>query len=134
MKIDVDPSSPVPLYSQIVQRVRQLVASGALRSGDRLPTVREIAATARVNRNTAARAVQALETAGVVRTRVGQGTFVADGRPRLDATGRDAALDAALDRLLVEAHGLGVPLEELGWRLGRRIDAFRYRRREADGE
>jgi len=132
VKVDLDPTSPVPLYAQIVDRVRQLVASGALRPGDRLPTVREMAASARVNRNTAARAVQALEAAGIVRTRVGQGTFVVDGKVRMDAASRDAALDAALDRFLVEAHALGVPLEELSWRLGRRIDAFRRRRGEPE--
>ena len=135
MQLDLDSRSPVPLYLQIAEQVRRLVALGALRPGDRLPTIREMAAQSRVNRNTAARAIQLLETEGVVRTRVGSGTFVVeDGHPRIDAARRDAAIERALDHLVVEAYTLGVPLEELGWRLSRRIEAFRRRRESAKGE
>ena len=125
MELDLDPSSPVPLYLQLVEQVRRLVALGALRPGDQLPTVRELAVRTRVNRNTVGRAIQHLERDGVVRTRVGQGTFVvSDGASSIDPARRERALEEALDRLLIEAHTLGVPLEELGWRLSRRIDAF----------
>lgn len=134
MELNLDPASPVPLYAQIVEQVRRLIALGALRPGDRFLTVRELAVRTRVNRNTAARAVQELERDGIVRTRVGQGTFVADGLPAVDAGRRDAELEAVLDRLLVEAHSLGVPLEELGWRLSKRIDAFRMRRASAGAD
>jgi GntR family transcriptional regulator len=135
MIFDLDPESPVPLYQQIVEQVRGLVALGALRAGDRLPTVRDLAVRGRINRNTAARAIQQLEHEGVVRTRVGQGTFVADGAGRVvDREARDAAVDAALDRVVIEAHLAGVPLEELGWRLSRRVDGFRKRRQGAGAE
>jgi GntR family transcriptional regulator len=125
-----DPTSPVPLYAQIVEEVRHMVALGALRTGDRFLTVRELAARTRVNRNTAARAIQELERAGVVRTRVGQGTFIADGVPALSAERRDEIVDEALDRVVRDAHNAGVPLEELGWRLSRRIERFRRSRSE----
>lgn len=132
--IVIDPASPVPRYLQIVEQVRRLIALGALRAGDRLPTVRELAVQVRVNRNTAARAIRELESAGLVRTRVGQGTFVSAEAGPVDRASRDANVDRLLDRLLVEAHTLGLPLEELGWRLSRRIDRFRQRReREATG-
>lgn len=126
--IEVNPSSDVPLYRQIAEQFRRLIALGALRPGDRLPTVRELAASSRVNRNTAARAIQQLESEGVVRTRVGQGTFVEDGASRVDRARSDAALDESIDRLLFEAHAFAVPLEELGWRLSRRIERFNKRR------
>ncbi len=129
--LTLDPASPVPLYVQLVEQVRRLLALRALRPGDRFLTVRELASRLRINRNTAARAIQELEREGLVRTRVGQGTFVADAPPRTDPVRRDAALDAALDRLVVEAHSLGVPLEELGWRLSRRVEAFRATRAAA---
>lgn len=125
-----DPTSPVPLYVQIVEQVRRMVALGALRTGDRFLTVRELASRMRVNRNTAARAIQELERAGVVRTRVGQGTFIADGVPTVSAARRDEILDEALDRVVSEAHALRVPLEELGWRLSRRVERFRRHRAE----
>ena len=127
--IEIDPTSPVPLYRQIADQMRRLIAMGALKPGDRVPAVRELAVTTRVNRNTAARAIQYLESEGVVRTRVGQGTFVEDSAPRIDRMQRDRAIDASLERLLVEAHTTGLPLEELGWRLSKRIEEFRRRRR-----
>ncbi len=123
-----DPASPVPLYAQIAEEVRRLVSLGGLRPGDRFLTVRELAAHARVNRNTAARAIQELERAGLVRTRVGLGTFIADDPPVLPPAERDGILDAALDRVVADAQALRVPLEELGWRLSRRIEAFRSAR------
>ena len=107
---DLDPSSPVPIYVQIIDQVRREIALGALREVDRLPTVRELAVQYRVNRNTVARAIQELERDGIVRTRVGQGTFVADGSPRLAESDREAILGAQIDRLLIEAHTLGIPL------------------------
>jgi len=133
--IEIDPASPIPRYLQIVQQIRRLVALGALRPGERLPTVRELAVLARVNRNTAARAVHRLESEGLVRTQVGQGTFVAAAPEPVDRARREESVDEMIDRLLIEAHTLGMPLEELGWRLSRRIDRFRRRReREADGD
>ncbi|MCP3980070.1 MAG: GntR family transcriptional regulator [bacterium] len=132
--IEIDPTSPVPLYQQIAEQFRRLIALGALRPGDRLPTVRELAVRSRVNRNTAARAIQQLEAEAVVRTRVGQGTFVLESAVPVDRAESDAAVDELIDRLLVEAHTLGVPLEELGWRLSRRIDRFRRERDAATRE
>ena len=123
--IQLDPQSPVALYLQISEQIRRLVALGALRPGDRLPTVRELAARTRVNRNTAARAIQQLESEGLVRTRVGQGTFVADGAPRVGRERLGRVVDAAIDRLLVEASTAGVALDDLAERLETRIERFR---------
>ena len=125
MTIQLDPSSPVPIYLQIVDQVRRLIALGALRPGDQLPPVRDLAAQIRINRNTAARAIQELEREGVVRTQVGQGTFVAQEPPAADLTTGEQAVDAQCDRLIVEARARQVPLEQLPSRLWRRIDAFR---------
>ncbi len=134
MILDVDPQSPVPLYLQIVEQVRRLLALGALKPGDRFLTVRELGARARVNRNTAARAIAHMEQDGLVRTRVGQGTFIADGAPLLNSGKRDAALDTAIEKLLVEAHSLGIPPEELGWRLHRKLEHFARARRGREKE
>ena len=134
MILELDPQSPIPLYLQIVEQVRRLLALGALKPGERFLTVRELGARARVNRNTAARAIAELEREGVVRTRVGQGTFIADGAPVMKAADREAALDTAIEKLLVEAHGLGVPPEELGWRLHRKLEHFARARRGREKE
>ncbi len=134
MILELDPQSPIPLYLQIVEQVRRLLALGALKPGDRFLTVRELGVRARVNRNTAARAVTELERAGIVRTRVGQGTFIAENAAALAPKELDAALDAAIETLLVEAHTLGVPPEELGWRVQRKLEHFARARRDRERE
>ena len=134
MILELDPQSPIPLYLQIVEQVRRLLALGALKPGDRFLTVRELGVRARVNRNTAARAVTELERAGIVRTRVGQGTFIAENVATLAPKDLEAALDAAVEALLVEAHTLGVPPEELGWRVQRKLEQFARARRAGEKE
>jgi GntR family transcriptional regulator len=134
MILGLNPQSPVPLYLQIVEQVRRLMALGALKPGERFLTVRELGVRARVNRNTAARAIAELERDGLVRTRVGQGTFIADGGVTMTSKEREAALDAALEALLVEAHALGVPPEEIGWRLQRKLEHFARARRDREKE
>lgn len=134
MILDLNPQSPVPLYLQIVEQVRRLMALGALKPGERFLTVRELGLKARVNRNTAARAVAELERDGLVRTRVGQGTFITDGAVAMTPKDRETALDAAIETLLVEAHALGVPPEEIGWRLQRKLEHFARARRDREKE
>jgi GntR family transcriptional regulator len=130
--IDVDPRNPLPLYLQLIEQLRRQIVLGALRPGDRLPTVRELAARARVNRNTAARAIQALEGQGLVWTRVGQGTFVADDAAEARSAAHRAALEAALDRLIDEASSLGAELARLPEGLARRIEAREGERGEEE--
>lgn len=120
--IEIDPSSPVALYLQISGQFRRLIALRALLPGDRLPTVRELAVQVRVNRNTAARAIQHLEGAGLVTTRVGRGTFVERSTVAVDRARRDQVVDRAIDLLLVEARTVGLPLEELGGRVARAVE------------
>jgi GntR family transcriptional regulator len=118
--LDLDPALPTPLYLQLVEGVRRLVAIGALRPGDRLPPVRDLAVQLRLNRNTVARAVQELEAQGVVRTRVGQGTFVAEHALAAGGASRETLLDAAIDRLLDESEALAIPAATLAGRVAAR--------------
>ena len=134
MELHLDPTGPVPLYLQMVEQIRNLISTGALRPGDRLPAVRDLAARARVNRNTAARAVQQLVQEGLVVARVGQGTFVQETGARVDPAARDQVVDGLLDKVVRESATLGIPLEELGWRLSRRVKRFRLRQQETEQE
>ena len=127
--IHIDPSNAVPIYRQIAEQFRRLIALGALKPGDRLPAVRELAVQTRVNRNTAARAIQHLEAEGIVRTQVGKGTFVVADADKINLAPPAATLDGRLDELIVEAHTLGFPLERLAPQLARRIQDFESRRR-----
>lgn len=124
MDLQLDPASSVPIYAQIVDQVRALVATRAFRPGDKLPSVRELAASLRVNRNTAAKAYQALEADGIVETRAGQGCFIADGGPRWSRAERYRRIDLSVDRTLVEAHHLEIPLQEVPDIVNRRIKKF----------
>ncbi|HMC57078.1 MAG TPA: protein kinase [Gemmatimonadaceae bacterium] len=74
----IDPRSPTPLYAQIASRLRVAIASGELRSGEGLPSVRHLSGQLRVNPATVVQAYRELEVEGLVSTRQGAGTFVQD--------------------------------------------------------
>jgi GntR family transcriptional regulator len=70
-----------PIYLQIVDQVKSMVASGVMKPGSQLPTVREVAAELRINFNTAARAYRLLHEEGIISTQQGRGTYVLEGPP-----------------------------------------------------
>lgn len=82
--LHVDPGDAAPIWRQIEQGVRRLVASGALRPGSPVPSVRDLSQELRVNPATVAKAYQRLTQAGVLAMRRGEGTFVADSPPALE--------------------------------------------------
>jgi GntR family transcriptional regulator len=79
--VQIDPADAAPIWRQIEEGVRRLVASGALRPGVAVPSVRELAGELRVNPATVGKAYQRLTEAGVLVVRRGEGTFVADAPP-----------------------------------------------------
>jgi len=121
--IRVDATSFVPIYEQIKQGVVRLVATGRLKVGEPLPSIRDLAADIIVNPNTVARAYRELEQDGFVSTLKGRGSFIAE-RARPDAE-RDlkAHLGRVMDEIIAEARrfdlGDGVILELFGDRLRR---------------
>jgi GntR family transcriptional regulator len=72
----LDAESGIPFYRQIVQSVEQRTRAGALRPGDKLPTIRALSVALKVNPNTIAKAYMELEIRGLVHTQVGSGTYV----------------------------------------------------------
>ena len=113
MQIHISSSDGVPIYIQIVNQVKQLVASGRLKVGDEIPPIRVLAEQLVVNPNTVARAYLELEHAGVVTKRHGSGTYVAETDPPLGRREKLRALRERADGLLVEAAHLDVDLEEV---------------------
>lgn len=103
----------VPIYQQIVNQVKYLVSSGALRADERLPSVRRLAEQLLINPNTVARAYRALEREGLLVTRRGDGVFVSDAGSRLAADERQRIIEARVDVLLSEARQLGMPFDRL---------------------
>jgi GntR family transcriptional regulator len=113
MIITIDLSNPKATYLQIVESVRRAIATGALKPGDQLPTIREAAVQARVNRNTVSRAYLELEHMGVVRARQGAGCFVTDDGPGLEKKERLKILKRMSDDLTLEANHYQISIDEI---------------------
>ncbi|WP_068773895.1 GntR family transcriptional regulator [Paenibacillus sp. FJAT-26967] len=105
--------SETPIYEQIVQGMKELILKGALRPGDKLPSVREMSATLLVNPNTVAKAYQELERYGIIQTSRGKGTFVAESSAPGMEKERLEKLRSSFHQLLVEAGFLGVGPEQI---------------------
>jgi len=108
INIAIDFRSGQPIYIQIVEQIRRLVANGELKPGDQLPTVRQLATELRVNFNTVARAYRLLDEAGLISTQQGRGTYIwempsEDSLIRL----RSQELEALTNRYLHETQRLG---------------------------
>lgn len=110
--IAVDPRDPLPLWRQLEEGVRNLVASGALAPGAAVPSVREMARDLAVNPATIAKAYQRLSDAGVLEVRRGEGTFVASGAPTLPRAERRRRLQQAARSYAAHAATLGLGIEE----------------------
>ena len=110
----LDAGHPLPIYAKMGRQIRAAIATGRLRGGDQLPTVRQLAVELRINANTVARVYAELEASGVLETRRGVGTFVrgpaAETAARRDRT---RELRALADRVLAEAADAGFGAEEL---------------------
>lgn len=117
--LKIDPASAVPIWKQTEEGVRRLVASGALRPGGAVPSVRDLARELRVNPATVAKAYQRLTEAGLLEVRRGEGTFVAAEPPSLGRAERRGALKEGALRYASLAVTVGALQEEAVDELGR---------------
>jgi GntR family transcriptional regulator len=108
----IDPADPRPIWRQIEESVRHLVASGALAAGASVPSVRDLARDLQVNPATVSKAYQRLTDAGVLTVRRGEGTYVSDAPPDLPATERSRKLQVGALRYASLAATLGASREE----------------------
>src|SRR5689334_7940925 len=111
----LSPSHPMPLYAQLARAIRFAIATGRLRVGEQLPTVRQLAVELRVNANTVAKVYAELERSGILETRRGVGTFVS---ARHLATSHhreehEKHLKELIDRFLEEAGATGFSPDDL---------------------
>lgn len=107
MRIHVSTSSGVPIYLQIKQQIKQMVVSGSLPAGAELPAIRSLAAELVINPNTVARAYRDLEQEGILASRQGSGTFVAEAPLMMSRSERERRMDEGLDEIVVLAQQLG---------------------------
>jgi len=108
VQIHISSHDGVPIYLQIVNQVKYLVASGRLAAGEELPPIRTLAEQLLVNPNTVARAYRELELAGVVTKRRTAGTYVSDGTSPLARRERLKIVTQRIDALLAEARQMNV--------------------------
>jgi len=113
--IHLDYRDARPIYSQITDGFREQLLSGILQPGDKLPSVRELAATLTINPNTIQRAYRELEAQGWIATVPGKGCFVC-GIPS-DDRGERQELLKTFDRTAAALLSLGLTREELAARL-----------------
>jgi GntR family transcriptional regulator len=124
MQIHISPSNGVPIYLQIVNQVRYLVASGRLAPGEELPPIRTLAEQLVVNPNTVARAYRELEVAGIVEKRRTAGTYVSGAGSPLERAERIRILTDRIDALLAEARQLRISTDEVIELIGQRHAAM----------
>src|SRR5437899_9352326 len=113
MQIHIASNDGVPIYIQIVNQVKHLVASGRLTPGEEIPPIRALAQQLTINPNTVARAYLELERAGIVTKRHGSGTYVSEARSPLPQREKIKILARRADGLLSEARRLDVELSDV---------------------
>jgi GntR family transcriptional regulator len=115
MEIRIDKTSRVPIYDQIKEQIKGLIHAGQIKTGDQLPTIRELSVQLSVNFNTVALAYRDLANEGVIITERGKGTFVAStpGEAEMQTIRREKLVNL-LSALFRETERLGYTQEEVG--------------------
>jgi GntR family transcriptional regulator len=132
MLLQIDFKSGTPVYLQLVDQIRYAAASGGLRTGEPLPSIRPLAEELRVNRNTVAKAYAELENQGVIQTIPGKGCFLKEVNSLLTKSARNDLLVQEIDRAVVAAHHLQIDDADFLGIVKKRLDSFE--RKVKDGE
>src|SRR3954469_17356442 len=131
MIFQINYKSGKPIYLQLVDQIKAAAASGALQSGEALPSIRPLAEELRVNRNTIAKAYSELENEGIIETLPGKGCFVAANHSPLKKQVRVKLVTDEIDAAVVQAHHLQVGREDFLRLAEQRSDFHAGKRAEA---
>ncbi len=129
MIFQINFKSGMPIYLQLADQIKAAAASGALRPGEALPSIRPLAEELRVNRNTVAKAYTELESLGVIKTLPGRGCFLNENHSALRKEVRRKLLIEEIDQAIVQAHHLQVPRPEFLELIHERMDVLDEKRR-----
>lgn len=113
LAIQLDEKSGVPVYRQIIDQIMGGIATGAVKGGDQLPTVRQLAVDLAINPNTVIRAYRELEIRGVLETQQGTGTFISHQKVQRDDVERQRKLSQIVGEFTARAGAAGFTVEEL---------------------
>jgi GntR family transcriptional regulator len=130
VQIHISANDGVPIYLQIVNQIKYLIASGRLKAQEELPPIRVLAERLIINPNTVARAYRELETAGLVEKRRTAGTYVSDQGSPLARRERVKILTERIDALLAESRQMDVHFDELVKLVEQRDKAMQTSRNE----
>jgi GntR family transcriptional regulator len=123
MNLELDFRSGIPIYLQVVERIKERLASGVLKPGDQLPTVRSLASELRVNFNTIARAYRIMDESGIISTQQGRGTYILEIPPPEEIVSiRAKAVEDLTRRYIADVERLGVSPAELIKNLSEQLD------------
>ncbi|MBU0611564.1 MAG: GntR family transcriptional regulator [Armatimonadetes bacterium] len=125
MYLSLDSRSGAPIYLQIKEQMRLAVATGAIRAGEQLPTVRDLAAELRINPNTIARVYRELQAEGLLVSRQGSGTFVTDDALALVDRQTPDLVRQKMRGVIALGLSLGLPLERLSEMFSDTVDEAR---------
>jgi GntR family transcriptional regulator len=109
----LDPKAGVPFYRQIIDQIKFGIASGNLKAGEQLPTVRGLAVQLKVNLNTVTKAYKELEIQNILETQQGTGTFIGRTEVVIPAGEKRAKLESICNEFLTIAHSYGFSKEDL---------------------
>src|SRR5579863_5419598 len=109
----LDGHSGVPVYRQLIDQVQGAIASGVLKPGDQLPTVRLVAVELAINPNTVMRAYREMEIRGILDTQQGTGTFIADRQSEPTREERERQLSQLVGEFISRAGAAGLTVDEL---------------------
>jgi GntR family transcriptional regulator len=132
MMFQVDFRAGKPVYLQLADQVRYAAASGRLRPGEPLPSLRPLAEELRINRNTIAKAYAELESQGLIETAPGKGYFLKESNSHFSEPVREKLLQTEIDEAVVMAHHLQVDRERFMALVKERVDYFERKSDAAD--
>ncbi len=109
----LDPKSGIPFYRQIIDQIRYGIASGELKVGEQLPTVRALAVELKVNLNTVTKAYKELEIQNVLETQQGTGTFIGNSKITIDPKEKSAKIDSICTEFINIASSYGFTINDI---------------------
>ncbi len=124
----------MPIYRQIIDQIRYQIATGALKEGDQVPSVRQLADKLAVNQNTILKVYNQLCAEKVLRVERGSGTFVAASRQSIPVAERKKIVGKLLREAAVQAIHLDVGLEQIKEQLEKEYEAIKLLQKQERSE
>ncbi|OUO88631.1 GntR family transcriptional regulator [Gordonibacter sp. An230] len=128
----VDETSDLPIWAQLRNRIAYLIRTGRFKAGDQLPSVRSLAAEAKINYNTVAKAYRDLELSGFIVSVRGRGMFVQ--KSVAASSTEEDAIDALVESCIEQYRAKGMAYREVRERMTEIVDSLERRAREAEEE